>query len=198
MAKAFDLRKQLALHDNQLLRTLFRKVGAMKAVDWDSLGEHEIEPLIDAWEEMEEDRQKFQAILQDVNEFSDEHNQRLLIEDLRSYANECLPEVQQWKSGEDKALWTYLHQRVIFDQAVLFAQAESLRSGQMANRWHGLQTEDFDIDDEKIAALQAAVRDYYWSKELRGTICKVHHYSRPDGGILLCVPAGLARKTDVI
>jgi hypothetical protein len=181
VAKAFDLRKQLALHDNQLLRKLFKKVPAMKAVDWDSLGEHEVQPLIEAWEAMEEDRQKYQVILQDVNEFSEERNQRLLMEDLRCYASDCLPEVQKWKSGEDKALWTFLHQKVIFEQASLFAPAESLRSGQMANRWHGLVVDEFDSSDEKIAALEELVRDHYWNKEHRGRHCKVHHYTRPDG-----------------
>lgn len=180
MAKAFDLRKQLALHDNQLLRKLFKKVPAMKAVDWDSLSEHEVNPLIEAWESMDDERPKYQTILQDVNEFSNEHNQRLLIEDLRYYASECLPEVQKWKSGEDKALWTFLNQKSIFEQASLFAQAESLRSGQMANRWHGLVVDDFDVSDAKIANLQEEIRNHY-RKEFRGSICKVNRYTRPGG-----------------
>lgn len=181
MAKAFDLRKQLALHDNRLLRRLFKKVPAMKAVDWDSLGEREIQPLIEAWEVMGDERPKYQAILQDVNEFSEERNQRLLMEDLRYYASDCLSEVQKWKSGEDKALWTFLHQKVIFEQASLFAQAESLRSGQMANRWHESPNEEFEVTDEMQHMLADEVRKHYWTKELRGSICTVRHYTRHGG-----------------
>ena len=49
MAKTFDLRKQLKLHDNGLLHQLFAEEPAMEEVAWDSLGAHNFEPIVTAW-----------------------------------------------------------------------------------------------------------------------------------------------------
>ncbi len=45
MAKAFDLRKQLKLHDKQLLRRLFCDLPEMATVHWDTLRPNQVEPI---------------------------------------------------------------------------------------------------------------------------------------------------------
>ncbi len=182
MAKAFDLRKQLKLHDNHLLRRLFADEEATESVDWEGLKKHEVEPIAEAWEAMPDARRRhFQVILQDVNELSDPRGQKVLIEELEWQSPEKMPAFQACASPADKALWAYFESSHAFDSAAIFARAESMRGGQYSNRWNSLPTDPLTVTEEMMAALQNEVRDYYWKKELRGQVCRVHHYSRAGG-----------------
>lgn len=182
MAKAFDLRKQLKLHDNTLLQRLFADQEEMASVDWDGLKKHEIDPIAEAWEAMPDARRRhFQVILQDVNELSDPRGQKVLIEELEWQSPEKMPAFQDCVSPADKALWAYFESRHAFDSAAIFARAEAMRGGQYSNRWNCLPTDPLTVTEVMTNALQNEVRDYYWKKELRGQVCRVHHYSRAGG-----------------
>lgn len=182
MAKAFDLRKQLKLHDNSLLRRLFADQEEMASIDWETLKRHDVEPIADAWEAMPDARRRhFQVILQDVNELSDPRGQKVLIEELEWQTPEKMPAFQACTSPADKALWTYFESRHAFDSASIFARAEAMRGGQYSNRWNSLPADPITVTEAMKAALQNEVRDYYWKKELRGQVCRVHHYARAGG-----------------
>jgi len=181
MGKNFDLRKQLKLHDNGLLRRLFTEQGAMTGVPWDTLRPHEVEPIVTEWEAMDDARRHFQVVLQDVNELSDQRGQKVLLEEMQWRCPDRLPEFRALTSPADKALWAYLEARDAFDQAAIFARAEALRTGQFANRWNSLPKQPIKVSPSMITALQDEVHSYYWHKELRGEVCRVHHYSRLGG-----------------
>lgn len=181
MAKNFDLRKQLKLHDKGLLRRMFTDQGEMTSVPWDTLRPQEVEPIVAEWEAMGDARRHFQVILQDVNELADPRGQKVLIEEMQWRCPDRLAEIQARKSPADKALWAYLEVREAFDEAAIFARAEALRTGQFANRWNSLPKQPITVTPAMIVALQDEVRSYYWNKELRGEVCRVHHYSRTGG-----------------
>jgi len=73
MAKHFDLKKQLRLHDKGLLRRLFAEHGLLGDVPWDELSSRRIEPLIARWHGVGESaRRVIQVVLQDANELAEE------------------------------------------------------------------------------------------------------------------------------
>ena len=182
MAKHFDLRKQLRLHDKGLLRRLFAEHKELLEFPWDSLKPHEVNPLVEAWEGLDEDKRKqVQVILQDVHELADERSHKVLTEDLEWRHPGKLNSFGEQKSLLDKALWAYLETRDAFDEAAIFARAESLRNGQFANRWNSLPPKKIKLTDAMREALQEEIRTYYWKKELRGEVCRVHHYPRANG-----------------
>lgn len=182
MAKAFDLRKQLKLHDKNLLQRLFAGQEEMASVPWDSLRPRDDEPLVTAWEAMSEgNRRHYQVILLDVNELKDPRGQKVLLEELHWEPPVRLAEFQACRSPADKALWAYLEARPAFDSASMFARAESLRGGQFSNRWNSLPKRPIKVTDGMISALQEEVRTFYWNRELRGDVCCVHHYQRAGG-----------------
>jgi hypothetical protein len=182
MAKHFDLRKQLKLHDRGLLRRLFAEHGELLKFPWDSLKPHDVDPLVEQWEGMQEDtRRQVQVILQDVYELADERSHKVLTEDLEWRCPDKLETFGKWKSLIDKALWAYLEARQAFDEAAIFARAEALRSGHFANRWNDLPKKKIKLTDKMKESLQEEVRSYYWRKELRGEVCRVHHYPRANG-----------------
>lgn len=139
MAKHFDLKKQLRLHDKGLLRRLFAEHGLLEDFAWEELSTRRIEPLVARWEGIEESaRRAIQVVLQDANELAEERGQRVLADELAWRFPAKLPAFARWSSLADKALWAYLEARKAFDEAALFARAEALRSGQFAARWNSL------------------------------------------------------------
>ncbi len=182
MAKHFDLKKQLRLHDKGLLRRLFAEHGLLEDFSWEELSSRRIDPLIARWDGIEEPaRRVIQVVLQDVHELAEERGQRVLAEELAWRFPEKLPVFAGWSSLADKALWAYLEAREAFDEAALFARAEALRNGQFAARWNSLPPGEITVSESMVASLEEALRDYYWRKELRGSVCRVHHDQRPGG-----------------
>jgi hypothetical protein len=92
-----------------------------------------------------------------------------------------LPALAALRSPADKALWAFLNARDAFDQAAIFARAEALRCGQFSNRRNSLPKRPISVTRPMISALEDEVRSYYWEKELRGEVCRVHHYQRMGG-----------------
>jgi hypothetical protein len=182
MAKAFDLKKQLRLLDKSLLRRLFSELGVLGEVPWDSLKPHDIAPIIDGWNVLDDEiRRQLEVILQDVNELADERSQRVLVEDIEWRCPENLAAFAAWSGLQDKALWAYLDARDAFDQAAIFARAEALRGGQFSNRWNGLEKKPLEVTNDLITKLEESVCGYYREKELRANHCRVNHYRRANG-----------------
>ena len=178
MAKAFDLRKNLKLHDKQLLGRLFERCGAPISLPWERLGPGEIRPIVDQWETLGDSKRPVQIALQEISELADSRGLRLLIDELRDQHPKRLDEFANYKSLADKALLVYLEFPKVFEQSAIFHRTESLRNGQFANRWNSMPKCPLQVNEDKLDQLRQALRRYYWKRELRGEVCEVHHYRR--------------------
>ncbi len=182
MSKAFDLKKQLKLHDGVLLGRLFEEHGVVLEIPWGRPRMHDPVILEKCWEAVSpESRRQLEVVLQDVHELADERGQKVLIEDLQARCPEKLEAFGVCKGLQDKALWAYLEARAAFDDAAIFARAEALRGGQFANRWNSLPKCPITVTEVLTSVLEASVCDFYRKKELRGERCRIHHYARPNG-----------------
>ncbi len=125
MAKPFDLKKQLKLHDKGLLRRLFvDRFQVLADVPWDGLRPHEVDPIIEGWPGISEHtRQELEVVLQDVNKPSDERSQKVLVEDLDWRCPDKREAFAGWKCLHDKALWAYLEVPDGFDEAARRSRA---------------------------------------------------------------------------
>ncbi|HIQ20526.1 MAG TPA: hypothetical protein EYH34_04710 [Planctomycetes bacterium] len=105
MAKHFDLKKQLRLHDKGLLRRLFAEQRLLADFPWDKLSSRRIEPLVQRWDRIDEGtRRVIPVVLQDVNELADGRGQRILAEEIAWRLPEKLAAFAQWNGLADKAL----------------------------------------------------------------------------------------------
>lgn len=178
----FDLKKQLTIHDRSLLQELLGQEPTMQDIDWGSIPKNNIEAIATAWEGLEESRKRhFQVILQDVQHLADPKGLKVLIEELEWRHPGQMETFAQLKSPADKALWAFMYANDVFEAAVIFARAEALRNGQQANIWNSLPKQPIEITEEKLSVLEQQIRNYYWTREMRGDICKVHQYDRHDG-----------------
>jgi hypothetical protein len=178
----FDLKKQLTIHDRGLLRQLLGNEPSMQAIEWDAIPRNNIAPLIAAWEAMDDAKKRhYQVILQDVQHLAEPTGLKVLIEELEWRHPDKLPIFAAQLGAADKALWAYQNATDAFDAAAIFARAEALRNGQQANIWNSLPKQPISVTSDKLSTLEQQIRSYYWSREMRGEVCKVHQYDRHDG-----------------
>ena len=178
----FDLKKQLKVHERSLLRQLFSKERAMRMVDWYLTPKNDIEPIAEAWENLQEDRKRhYQVVLQDVDLLSNVKGQKILVEELEAQPIPMIEKFWKLTSHADKSLWAYLHAPDVFETAAMFARAEALRNSKQSNAWNSLPKQPIEITKSKVKMLEDRIRQYYWNKQMRGKVCKIHHYQRQCG-----------------
>ena len=178
----FDLKKQLKVHERSLLRQLFSKERAMRMVDWYLTPKNDIEPIAEAWENLQEDRKRhYQVVLQDVDLLSNVKGQKILVEELEAHPIPMIEKFWKLTSHADKSLWAYLHAPDVFETAAMFARAEALRNSKQSNAWNSLPKQPIEITKSKVKMLEDRIRQYYWNKQMRGKVCKIHHYQRQCG-----------------
>ncbi len=154
MAKSFDLRKQLKLHDKQLLRRLFSDLPEMASVPWDTLRPHQVDQIISVWEQIGEARRHYQVILQDVNELADSRGHKVQLEEIQWRCEERMPELHLLRSRADRALWVYLEIPEAFQHAAMFSRTEALRNGRMANRYNSVPKVPIVVTPPQIELLE--------------------------------------------
>ena len=182
MTKPFDPIRLLKEISNDLLRELFEGEGAQLRIPWDNLSKRDIHPIVLLWETMPEDqRLKVNVILQEVHELAYEGGLRALAEQLDWLCPELTPEFSRWDGWLDKCLWAYMNAPEAFEEACIFARADTLTHSRYWNRWNGLPPRPITVTAEQTESLQDELRKYYWPKELRGRHCRVHHYPRCNG-----------------
>lgn len=160
----------------------FAKRGELHDVPWDGLKEHKIAPIVEAIQALSPaKRRQVQILLKSFLRLADNAGLKVLLDELRH----CYPrKVEHWKALKrrlDKVVWTCLNAQDAFEEAVVFARADSLTTTRYFQRWPAIKCSDFTVTDENIAALKDVLSKHYREKKLRGEHCEIHHYTRRNG-----------------
>jgi hypothetical protein len=182
MTRSFDPIRILKSLSTHLLRELFFRHDAVRPAPWAYISRREIRPLLDAWDSMSDaNRGRMQVVLHEIFVLSQEIGLQALAEELRSRHPQHLPEFSCFEHRYDRALWAWLNTPDAFEEAAIFARADSLSQGRYWERWPGATVNGFQVGEQQIASLQKALRDYYWSRQMRGQHCRIHHHRRHTG-----------------
>ncbi|GIW90230.1 MAG: hypothetical protein KatS3mg109_0662 [Pirellulaceae bacterium] len=182
MATMFDLRKVLKQISNVHLQQFFATQGELLDVPWNGLKEHEIAPIVEAIQVMSPvKRRQVQILLKSFVRLSNNAGLKVLLEELQERHPSMIKDWEALKRRLDKVVWTYLNARDAFEEAVVFARADSLTTTRYWQRWPAVPHENFVVTEQNIAAFKAGLSAYYKEKELRGEHCEIHHYTRQNG-----------------
>lgn len=184
MPPPFDPRKLLKQIANPLLREFFRRRNELLDVPWDTLTEHRIEPIYQAWQALPTRSQReVQDVLRDVYALANHRGLSVLKEEVfwERLGESCALGEQGSKAGA--ALWTYLHEPTAFARASVFARADALASGRYWVKRDDLPTRHVEPDAGVCRTLELALTSYYASTQLRGRCCKVVAYTRQEESI---------------
>lgn len=179
---AFDPKKTLKKISNTLLKEFFASRKELLEVPWDDLTEHKIDAIYEAWQALKDKpRNEIQLVLQDVERLSNDRGVTVLFEELRLFDSNLIDQVRSLKSKQDIALWIHMHAKRAFNQAVVFAHADTLAFGRYWYRQAGLPTDQVNFDPARLKRLAEELSAFYSESQMRGQRCKVEHQSRQDG-----------------
>lgn len=182
MASAFDLRKVLKQISNVHLQQFFTRRGELRDVPWDGLKEHKVAPIVEAIQALPAaKRRQVQVLFKNFQQLAENAGLKVILEELQARYPKKVHHWEALKRRLDKVVWTYLNATDAFEEAVVFARADSLSTTRYWQRWPTAPSEDFAVTEERIAKLKAALCKHYQDKELRGEYCEIHPYTRRNG-----------------
>jgi len=186
MAKTFDPKYILRQVSNHLLHDLFEAhhLELEFEIPWNDLGETEVDPVFAAWQALPEaDCRTIEIVLHDVAEMAiGDGGIRAIVEEAnRQGDTELLDELDEYESRHDKALWTYIRARDVWELAVRFARADSLSRGRYWIKRCDLPAVELDTESESIDELAAAMSGFFREQQSRGRYCQIEHYVRACG-----------------
>lgn len=138
--------------------------------------------FLDEWMSLpEQQRERMQLTLQEIFHLSCEDGMRSLSTELRAARPDSLPDFHRLPHRLDQAMWSWLHHRDIFEHAILFAQADRLSHGRLWKRWKVSPPMKLQLTAENLQALEKRLAAWYFTREMRGRHCSIHHFERQNG-----------------
>lgn len=186
MAKTFDPKYVLRQTSNHLLRDLFEAHNLDLELDtpWDDLRETDVTAIFEAWQALPEAAcRAIEIVLREVADMAiGDGGIRAIVEEAnRQGATELLEELDEYESRHDKALWTYIRARDVWELAVLFARADSLSRGRYWIKRCDIPAMEPNTEDDAIEELASAMSGFFREKQSRGRYCQIEHYTRSCG-----------------
>jgi hypothetical protein len=162
---------------NKTLKEYFARKDLLRDIDFDKLGETEIDTIAQAMEALpEKQRNNIEAELRQINEMACEKGILVLIEEAGSVFHEIdlLPIFEPMKNHYEKAFWVFLNQPLIFGIASDLAYMDSIGSWSSRKVGAGLTPAVEEKDKRNLAD---SVSEFY-KKQGRGQRCHVDNYLR--------------------
>ncbi len=182
MAKTFDPRRVLKCISKSLLREFFAKRGELLDVPWDTLTEHKMDPVFEAWQALPvAQRTAVHDALFDIAEVSDHRGVAVLAQDVKYYHPELTARFDAQDGLADRAMLVYLHAPELLEHAAMFARADALIGGKYWRTRDKLPGVDINTPDSVCKALANELASYYTETQLRGRRCHVTHCRRSGG-----------------
>jgi hypothetical protein len=147
-------------------------------VDWDAVGDVDVDPVYDAWQNLRPElRDRVEQMFRQVHEMATPAGIRLLITEVGFAGTDITAEIMRLPGHQARALWVLVHRPLAFHNARRIALAESLSS----RYWQKITGVPLLVPDASTAARDAfgqALARYYRDGQGRGQRCTVEYYLR--------------------
>lgn len=179
----FDPKRTLRQISNELLRELFVAHGHELDVPWDEISETNVADIFQRWQELAEpERRAIEILLRDIDEIASVDGVKAIVEEALRQGEESLTEtIGQFDSRHDRAIWTYLHGRDVWNMAIRFARADLSSRGRYWVKRNGLPAKEPDTTEATMTLFETSLAAFFSRKEARGAHCKIEHYVRASG-----------------
>lgn len=162
---------------NALLKEYFAKKNLLGDIDFDNLGETEIDPIFEAMDKLDaNNRNKIEADFRQIYQMACEKGILVLIEEAGSVFHniDLLPVFETMKNDYERASWVFLNHPVVFEISCDLAYMDSLGSWSSRKVGAGLSPAVEEKDKRNLAE---GVSEFY-KKQGRGHRCHVDNYLR--------------------
>lgn len=178
MALHYTLTNFVRQASNARLAEYFEVRGIYLGIDVRSLKPRTYEPLLDAVNRLtDEQRAGLDRDFMEVTALADKAGLQHIINEARFRGVDIGPGLQEQNSFFNKAFWTYLNLKAVFDGAASFAAPYT--QGRYWKRRLPLPAVPGADLKVKAKALEAALSSYFLKEEGRGKACQVEYLTRP-------------------
>jgi len=177
MSRNYSPKTFLRRTPNHILKEYFRCKELLGDIDFDKLGETEIDPIFEAMDKLsEKQRNNIEAEFRQINEMACEKGILVLIEEAGSVFHNInlVPIFEPMKNHYEKAFWVFLNHPVIFEIACDLAYMDTLGSWSSRKVGAGLVPA---VEEKDRRNLADSVSEFY-KKQGRGQRCHVDNYLR--------------------
>ena len=177
MSRNYSPKTFLRQTPNHILNEYFHRKNLLKDIDFDKLGETEIDTIAEALDELsDKQRNDIEAEFRQINEMAWEKGILVLIEEAGSVFHniDLLPFFEPMKNHYEKAFWVFLNHQKVFEIACDLGYMDRVGSWKERNVGAGLAPAVKEKDKQKLAD---SVSEFY-KKQGRGQRCHVDNYLR--------------------
>jgi hypothetical protein len=179
MSRNYSPKTFLRKTPNSILKEYFKKKNPLTDINFDSLGETEIEPITQALDKLlQGQRKEVEVEFQRINEMAYEDGVRVLLEEAGSVFHnlDWSGTFAQMKNPYEHVFWAFLNHRTIFDIASDLARMDRVSSWRRRYVGEGLSPAIKPGDLENLAKALIG----YYKNQGRGEHCKVDNYLRQE------------------
>lgn len=183
MSKHFSIRQAFLHLSHPLVREYFNQINAPLDVDWDDLDAKDCDCLLNAWRSLDDSKQvKSEGELQDVWFLGDERGINSLVSIADDMGLRLLDDFESIESPCDRALWTRIHRRPVWDRAQDYLPVDQLANKRMWRHYRDLKTRPIKNPVDRERALAQATGGYFLDLEGHGKRHHAEHTKKPGTG----------------
>ena len=178
MTTHFTPKTFLRQASHKLLGIYLAQAGIDLGIDVAELKPHNIDPIIDAINRLPDaQRAILDRDLHAIWSLASEAGLRHILDEAKERSVDIVERLQPHAGFLNKAIWTFVEERAVFDGAARFAILD-LVSGRYWKR--GLPVAGASVHDigGRTQALEAVLSAYFQREECRGKSCKIDHVAR--------------------
>lgn len=162
---------------NAIIKEYFHRKDLLGGIDFDKLGETEIDPISEAIDNLpEKQRNSIEADFRQINEMACEIGVRVLIEEAESpfHNLKVSATLGEMKNHYERVFWLFLNHPKVFEVAFDLAYMDGLGSWRSHKVGAGIAPA---VDEKDKGNLADGVSEFY-KKQGRGKHCHVDNYLR--------------------
>ena len=178
MTSHFTPRTFLRQVSHKLLGIYLAQADIDLGIDVAELKPHNIEPIIDAINRLADDRKAtLDRDLHAIWSLASAAGLQHILDEGADRSVDIVDRLQPHAGFLDKAIWTFVEERAVFDGAARYAILD-LAPGRYWKR--GLPVAGASVHDigGRTQALEAVLSEYFQREECRGKSCKIDHVAR--------------------
>lgn len=177
MSRNYSPKTFLRKTPNTILKEYFASKNLLTDIDFDSLGETEIDTIDQALGGLpEKEKRDIEAEFRQINEMACARGVRVLVEEagLPFHNLDLSGTFEQMKNHYERAFWVFLNHPLVFEIASELAYMDRVGSWRGRYVGEGLQPA---VEPEDLENLAEALSEFY-KKQGRGHHCKIDNYLR--------------------
>ncbi len=180
---------------NRYLKRFFAERNELVGLDFEALGETQIDPIYQAWLQIPEaSRNEIEGLFQDIDDLASEKGSKAIIDEAQWHGEDLAIQFASLTGFHEHAFWTYLERPKFWRGALAFHHADTLPGSYWRKR-KNLPRKPARVGLADLQRLERGIGDYFNTMQGRGRNCRVEPYRRNSLDYFFAYPEDYAQAS---